>query len=326
VPKKKAEREVRLRREWEQLKLSKYQGINLYIKNIEDEVDEERLRREFAVFGQIKSCKIMTDERNNARGFGFVCFTTPEEAIKAITDMNNRILTGCAKPLYVALHEPKEIRRQKLAQRHNALSGGGRGVQQPIYPGSQVGSVYYPNNPIMNYSQQMMAQMQPRGWHNQPPPGSYPSLGMMPRGGNTRAGGNAGGASGGSRNASNRAGTGRSNGHANTNNSRQRNQPSQIHDMNSQGDLTLQHLQVQNPETQKLLLGESLYPLIQASQPQLAGKITGMFLDSGWAPEELFSLVNDSEKLSQKIEDAIGVLDRAQPKTEDGIKGVITNQ
>jgi polyadenylate-binding protein len=111
---KKAEREARLKKEWEQLKISKYQGINLYIKNIEDDIDEERVRKEFSAYGTIKSCKIMTDEKGTSKGFGFVCFSAPEESQRAINEMNGRILPGCSKPLYVALHEPKELRRQKL--------------------------------------------------------------------------------------------------------------------------------------------------------------------------------------------------------------------
>jgi hypothetical protein len=47
-------------------------------------------------------------------------------------------------------------------------------------------------------------------------------------------------------------------------------------------------------------------------QPQLAGKITGMFLESGWTVEELFALLTDEASLTQKIEDAISVLERAQ--------------
>jgi len=100
--------------------MTKYQGTNLYVKNLEDEIDEERFKKEFSAFGNIYSAKIMTDEKGNSRGFGFVCYNTPEEAQRAITEMNSRILQSCQKPLYVALHEPKEIRRQKLAQRHAA--------------------------------------------------------------------------------------------------------------------------------------------------------------------------------------------------------------
>jgi len=37
-----------------------------------------------------------------------------------------------------------------------------------------------------------------------------------------------------------------------------------------------------------------------------------MLLDSGWSIEELFSLLNDEDKLNQKIEEAVNVLKRAQ--------------
>lgn len=116
---KRFERETRLKKEWEQQKFNKYHGINLYVKHIEDEVDEEMLKKEFSAFGEVKSCKIPTDEKGISKGFGFVCFSTPEEAQKAIVGLNSKILQGCKKPLFVALHESKEVRKQKLAHRHN---------------------------------------------------------------------------------------------------------------------------------------------------------------------------------------------------------------
>jgi polyadenylate-binding protein len=82
-------------------------------------------------------------------------------------------------------------------------------------------------------------------------------------------------------------------------------------------DFTLAQLSQFPHEQQKLLLGERLYPLIVPTHGALAGKITGMFLDSGWTTEELLSLVHDEHKLQQKIANAIEVLHRAQATTAE---------
>uniref|UniRef100_A0A8C8A2U8 Poly(A) binding protein, cytoplasmic 1-like n=1 Tax=Oryzias sinensis TaxID=183150 RepID=A0A8C8A2U8_9TELE len=105
---KRLERQGELKRKFDQLKqdrIQRYQGVNLYVKNLDDSIDDERLRKEFSPYGTITSAKVMT-EAGQSKGFGFVCFSSPEEATKAVTEMNGRIVA--TKPLYVALAQRRE--------------------------------------------------------------------------------------------------------------------------------------------------------------------------------------------------------------------------
>lgn len=115
---KKNERQIELKRKFEQIKierLSRYQGVNLYVKNLDDTIDDERLRKEFTPFGTITSAKVMLED-GRSKGFGFVCFSAAEEATKAVTEMNGRIVGS--KPLYVALAQKKEDRKAHLASQY----------------------------------------------------------------------------------------------------------------------------------------------------------------------------------------------------------------
>ncbi|KAK6168154.1 hypothetical protein SNE40_022037 [Patella caerulea] len=87
-------------------------GVNLYVKNLDSRIDDERLRQEFSEFGTITSVKVMGDGVKS-KGFGFVCFSSPKEATKALTEMNGRIVLD--RPLYVAHAQRKEERRANLA-------------------------------------------------------------------------------------------------------------------------------------------------------------------------------------------------------------------
>lgn len=92
--------------------------VNLYVKNLPLDMEDEKLRETFSTFGKIRSCKVMLDNRTHlSRGFGFVVFETNEAASKAMADMNGKSIEG--KQLYVALAQTKEQRKVALAKKFN---------------------------------------------------------------------------------------------------------------------------------------------------------------------------------------------------------------
>merc|ERR1719412_3177939 len=134
---KRGERQAELKKKFEMMKIermNRYQGVNLYIKNLDDTIDDERLRKEFSPYGTITSAKVM-GEPGRSKGFGFVCFSSPEEATKAVTEMNGRILVS--KPLYVALAQRKEDRKAHLASQYLQRIASMRMQMGPMFqPGS----------------------------------------------------------------------------------------------------------------------------------------------------------------------------------------------
>ncbi|KAI5283277.1 Protein phosphatase PP2A regulatory subunit B [Ascosphaera acerosa] len=83
-----------------------------------------------------------------SKGFGFVCFANPDDASKAVTEMNQQMVNG--KPLYVALAQRKDVRRSQLEasiqarnqirqQQAAAAAGMPQPFMQPVFypPGQQ---------------------------------------------------------------------------------------------------------------------------------------------------------------------------------------------
>jgi polyadenylate-binding protein len=182
---KKFERVTQLRKiheEKKQERHNRYMGINLYIKNLDDTIDDERLRKEFVSFGTITSAKVML-ENGRSKGFGFVCFSAPEEATKAVTDMNGRIVGS--KPLYVALAQRKEDRKSHLASQYMQRMTTSRMQNQQlnqVFNGTNPNIAYLPTaiqNPAARFYQNPAGfaapvRPQPR-WNQAQPRGQVPS-------------------------------------------------------------------------------------------------------------------------------------------------------
>jgi polyadenylate-binding protein len=355
---KKAERQQELKRKFEQLKierLNRYQGVNLYVKNLDDTIDDERLRKEFTSFGTITSAKVMMEE-GRSKGFGFVCFSQPEEATKAVTEMNGRIVGS--KPLYVALAQRKEDRKAHLASQYMQRMANVRMQQMgQIFQPSNAGSYFVPTlpQPQRFYGPAQMTQIRatPR-WPAQPNQvrpnaqtgtSGFASMQAAPYRGLPRAPAvqatlrnmsarpitgqqTVGGANMQSRSMAGPVGV--SPGQSRPSNykytANMRNPPQaamaipapsgpsvqQAVHIQGQEPLTASMLAAAPPQEQKQMLGERLFPLIQCMYPQLTGKITGMLLEID--NSELLHMLEHSESLKAKVEEAVAVLQAHQAK------------
>ncbi|KAF5188389.1 Small rna-binding protein 11 protein [Thalictrum thalictroides] len=79
--------------------LISYRGIasKLFIGGLSFYTTEEHLSEAFSQFGQVIEATIISDRvTDRSKGFGFVTFASEDEAQKAITEMNGKVLNGRA--------------------------------------------------------------------------------------------------------------------------------------------------------------------------------------------------------------------------------------
>ena len=362
---KKAERERELRAKFEAEKMdriSKFQGVNLYVKNLDDTVTDDMLREEFSAMGTITSARVMKDMKDGrSRGFGFVCFSTPEEANRAVNEMSGKLIAN--KPIFVAVAQRREVRRAQLEAQHANRVGGPNNPGQPgmMRAPPMGGPMGYPGMPMymqrpgpggMQPAYPMMPQMMggPQGGgRGVPQQRGYPMMGQQGRGGypvpygvmpqqpgrgRGPIQGRGGGRGRGGPMQQQQGGPGfqpikfnqqaRNAGGPMPNQQAppppppppQQNQPPAGGPAapSHEGALTASALASATPEMQKNMIGERLYPLIHQSQPELAGKITGMLLEMD--NSELLHLLESPDALNAKISEALQVLEAHQAGQE----------
>eukprot|EP00066_Takifugu_rubripes_P005114 XP_003968961.1 PREDICTED: polyadenylate-binding protein 1-like [Takifugu rubripes] len=352
---KKVERQAELKRKFEQMKqdrMTRYQGVNLYVKNLDDGIDDERLRKEFSPFGTITSAKVML-EGGRSKGFGFVCFSSPEEATKAVTEMNGRIVA--TKPLYVALAQRKEERQAHLTNQYMQRMASVRAVPNPVInpyqpappsgyfmtaiPQAQNRGAYYPAAGQMaqlrpsprwptqgvrpQHFQNMQSAMRssgprPQMFGSMRPSSQLPRMtanqrvatqAMGPRTATTATSITANSVRGVSQ-YKYATGVRNTQQHVNAQPQVTVQQPAVV--VQGQEPLTTTMLAAAPLHEQKQMLGERLFPLIQAMHLSLAGKITGMLLEID--NSELLHMLESPESLRSKVDEAVAVLQAHQAK------------
>ncbi|UZJ52645.1 hypothetical protein CBS101457_001965 [Exobasidium rhododendri] len=91
---------------------------NLFCKSLDPTIDSNQLFNLFKRFGKIVSARVMRGDNGASREFGFVSFQSSEDATRALRTMN-QTMQG-SKEMIVRLHEPKNVRQEKLSHKFGA--------------------------------------------------------------------------------------------------------------------------------------------------------------------------------------------------------------
>ncbi|KAH0680037.1 hypothetical protein KY285_021045 [Solanum tuberosum] len=345
---KKSEREADLRVKFEQERASRFEklkGANLYLKNLDDSVNDENLKELFVQYGTITSCKVMRDAKGSSKGSGFVAFSTPEEATRALNEMNGKLIGR--KPLFVAVAQRKDERRVWLQTHFARMRPTGLMTPPPGgMPGYHTGAPRLAP-PQVYFSQGVATQAAGFGFQQQFMPGLRPGVGpnfFLPyqfqhhQGQHGRIGGRRGGYpqqqhqwSSGQFNPNGRNGMHPSIPQGMMGSimrapfdasSAMTTPPLDIQRSNPVPPSTLaSSLAFASPEDQHAMLGEQLFPLVEHIEQDHAGKVTGMLLEMDQT--EVLHLIESPDALKEKVSEAMDVL-RVEPDSVGDKFGSLT--
>lgn len=300
----------------------------------------------------------MLDPQGVSKGSGFVAFSTPEEASKALNAMNGKMIGK--KPLYVAVAQRKEERKARLQSYFAQLrtqgamsplasgfpgyhSGPHRLDPQQLYYGQGSPGLLHPQPAGYGYQQQLIPGIRPGVTPNYIMPYNLQRQQGQP---GQRMGVRRGG------------------------NSQQMLQQQVLHRNNNEGlgymgnardgvdqstvtqsvvgpvlplpygvsRMPVNSVEVQrpnpvhistlisalasaSPRERNKMLGEQLYPLVQGFEPEHARKVTGMLLEMDQT--EVLHLIESPDALKEKVEEAMAVLRDSAAGESDASKELV---
>jgi len=113
------------RRKLREERYKTFKDCNLYVKELPEDINNDKLKEAFSEFGKVVSAIVMLEKRQDlftgktemkSKGFGFVCFNNKQEASKALMASTKQPILG--RMLYVAITEKKEDRAARMSALH----------------------------------------------------------------------------------------------------------------------------------------------------------------------------------------------------------------
>ncbi|KAM8840115.1 splicing factor 3B subunit 4 [Spinachia spinachia] len=154
-------------------------GANIFIGNLDPEIDEKLLYDTFSAFGVIlQTPKIMRDpDTGNSKGYAFINFASFDASDAAIEAMNGQYL--CNRPITVSYAFKKDSKGERHGSAAERLLAAQNPLSQADRPHQLFADAPPPPSaptPVLTAmgSGMPMPGMPPPGFPNLPPPGSMP--------------------------------------------------------------------------------------------------------------------------------------------------------
>mmetsp|Transcript_83461 Transcript_83461/g.131868 ORF Transcript_83461/g.131868 Transcript_83461/m.131868 type:complete len:373 (+) Transcript_83461:46-1164(+) len=106
-------------------KVEKDRGTRLCIRNLVESMTQDKFKSLFDSFGAIQGVQLKTNQEGKCRGFGFITFSSPEEANKAIAEMHDKDVEG--KPLNVVIAGHQESNKKEAEKGDGAKGDKAKG-------------------------------------------------------------------------------------------------------------------------------------------------------------------------------------------------------